>query len=349
MIPTIRTLSQQLVKPLFTTPREVVSWMGAVQAQDYNMSKWAIGARLPASTVLDVENALRKGEILRTHVMRPTWHLVAAEDIRWMLELCREKMKASCASRDRQLEIDEQLFNKVNNLIIKMLEGNNHLTRQEIAAGLINAGIVVDTSRMVHFMFRAEVEGIVCSGVDKERKQTYSLINERVMPTKKLQRDESLALIASKYFKSHSPASIQDFIWWSGLSTTDSKLSINLINNDLLKELFGETTLYIHKSCNVATKLSDYACFLPAFDEYLISYKDRNAVIDIRHQPKAFTKNGIFHSIVMYNGKIVGTWNKQAKKGIISIEIFPFETKMKINKDILKDAENKYLYFVNFQ
>ena len=345
MIPAIRTLSQQLVNPLFTTPRELVSWMGAVQAQDYNMSKWAIGARLAASTISDVENALKKGEILRTHVMRPTWHLVAAEDIRWMLELCRERLKASCASRDKYLEIDEKLFCKANSLIVKMLEGNNHLTRQEIATGLVKAGIAVDVSRMMHFMLRAEVEGIVCSGIDKGKKQTYSLIDERVAPTKKLQRDEALALLATKYFKSHSPASIQDFTWWSGLSSADSKLSINLIKHDLYEEPFGELTLYVHKSYNIGTRLSDYACLLPAFDEYLISYKDRTAVIDIKHQPKAFTKNGIFSPIVMFNGKIIGTWNKQVRKETISVEILPFEDKLKINKDFLKKAENKYLLF----
>ena len=349
MITTIRTLSQQLTKPMFTTPRELVSWMGAIQAQDYNMSKWAVGVRLASATIIDVENALAKGEILRTHVMRPTWHLVTAEDIRWMLELCREKIKALCAPRDRQLGIDEKLFYSANNLIAKMLEGNNHLTRQEIAAELTKAGITVDTARMIHFMYRAEAEGIVCSGIDKEKKQTYALIDEWVKPTKKLQKDESLALLASKYFKSHSPASVQDFAWWSGLSMSDSKLAINLINFDLDKERFGDTILNIHKSCKTTTKLSDYACLLPAFDEYLISYKDRDAVIDAKHQSKAFTKNGIFRPIVMYNGKIIGTWSKQVKKEELNIEISTFEDHITLNKEIIKNTKNNYLLFIHFQ
>ena len=349
MIPTIRTLSQQLVNPKFTKPQDLVSWMGAIQAQDYNMCKWAVGARLASATITDVENALAKGEILRTHVMRPTWHLVTAEDIRWMLELCRKRIKAVCASRDKQLGIDEKLFYKTNNLIVKMLEGNNHLTRQEIAERLIKAGIATDTSRMVHFMYRAEAEGIVCSGVDKEKKQTYALIDERVkQAAKTLQKDEALALLANKYFQSHSPASIQDFTWWSGLSIFDSKYAINLISSNLCKERFGDIIFYIHKLYNEATKFLDSACLLPSFDEYLISYKDRTAVIDAQHQPKAFTNNGIFRPIVMYNGKIIGTWRKVVKKEMISIEISAFENKKEQKKEVLKKIESKYLLFHSF-
>ena len=345
MIPVIRTLSQQLENPLFTTPRDVVLWMGAIQAQDYNMSKWAVGARLASSTITDVENALAKGEILRTHVLRPTWHLVADEDLCWMLNLCKQKLQAIYASYSKHLGVDVKKFCTVSNLIEKMLEGNNHLTRQEIAVKLTISGITVDASQIIHFMYLAETEGIVCSGKDKERKQTYALVSERVNKIKKLQKNESLAMLASKYFKSHSPASIQDFTWWSGLSSADSKLAINLIDCDLYKQQFGKTLLYIHKSCDIKTKLSDCACLLPAFDEYLISYKDRTAVIDEKHQPKAFTKNGIFYPIVMHNGKIVGNWNKQIKRNCANIEILAFDHNDKFNSAILEKAKNKYLSF----
>lgn len=347
MLPAIRTLSQQLAHQLFAKPHDVVSWFGAIQAQDYSMSKWAVGARLANASISDIENALLKGEILRTHIMRPTWHFVAAEDIRWMLALCKEKLKVQYTTYDKYLGINDKIYHKTNNLIAKMLEGNNHLTRQEIAAELVKAGVIADNSHVTNFMYHAELEGIACSGIDKGNKPTYALIDERVAPTKKLKEDESLALLATKYFRSHSPASLHDFIWWSGLSAAKGKMAINLIATDLYVEKFAETVLYVHKLCNIDTKLANYACLLPSFDEYLISYKNRSAVIDEKYQPKAFTKNGIFRPILMYNGKIIGTWRKQTKKESIKIEISMFEPAMKINKEVLQSAEYQYLSFYN--
>ncbi|MDR3286666.1 MAG: winged helix DNA-binding domain-containing protein [Prevotellaceae bacterium] len=344
---TIRVSCQQLENQLFDSPKDVVSWMGAIQAQDYNMCKWAVGVRLKSATISDVENALARGEILRTHVMRPTWHLVAAEDIRWMLELNKEKLKAQGATYANYLGITENLHSKATKIIVKMLEGNNHLSRQEIGVELDKSSIKGIQARMInYFMYRAEIEGIVCSGIDKGKKQTYSLIDERVKPTKKLNKDEALALLATKYFRSHSPASLQDFSWWSGLNISDSKQAINLIDTDLLKEkLSNSSQLLIHKSCDLTSCLAKCASLLPSFDEYIISYKDRTSVIDLQHQPKAFSKNGIFHPIVMYKGKIVATWKKSETKDKTKITISPFDEKLKIDKELLKKAEKRFFEF----
>jgi hypothetical protein len=228
-----------------------------------------------------------------------------------------------------------------------MLEGNNHLTRQEIGVALNQSGIKGIQASMIHyFMYRAEVEGIVCSGIDKGKKQTYALIDERIKPMKKINKDEALALLATKYFRSHSPASLQDFSWWSGLNISDCKQAINLIDVDLLKEkLSNSLQLLIHKSCNLTSSVSKCALLLPAFDEYIISYKDRTSVIALHHQPNAFTKNGIFHPIVMYNGNIVATWKKAEKKTKTEITISPFDEKLKIDKEALKKAEKRFLEF----
>lgn len=347
MIHTIRTISQQLANHQFEKVKDIVSWMGAIQAQDYNMCKWAAGVRLKSATIRDIERSMRDGEILRTHIMRPTWHLVAAEDIRWMLELCRKRLKAASASRDKYLGITDELFAKTNNLIIKILEGNNHLTRREIAENFNKAGIQTDISRMIHFMYRAEIEGIVCSGADKDRQQTYALINERVKQVKILNTDEALAELATKYFKSHSPASLQDFNWWSGLSITDCKHAIYLIDSDLIKEKTSTSVLFIHNSIDIKPKFADCICLLPSFDEFLISYKNRDSVIDKANQPEAFTKNGIFRPVIMYNGKIVGTWDKSLSKSKAEIKVSLFNAKTKIDSELLEKAKNKYLSFVS--
>ncbi|MDR1347030.1 MAG: winged helix DNA-binding domain-containing protein [Prevotellaceae bacterium] len=348
MIHTIRAISQQLVSTLFEKAKDIVSWMGAIQAQDYNMCKWATGIRLKSATISDMECALAKGEILRTHIMRPTWHLVADEDICWMLELCREKIKAASASRDKYLEITEKLFSRTNCLIAKMLEGNNHLTRRQIADNLNRAGIKTDTSRMIHFMYRAEAEGIVCSGADKEKQQTYALISERVKSIKTLNKDEALVKLATKYFQSHSPASLHDFNWWSGLSISDCRHAIYLIDNNLIKEKTSiASALFIHDSLDIKSTFDDYICLLPSFDEFLISYKNRDAVININDQCKAFTKNGIFHPTVMHNGKIAGTWKRTVIKDKVEIKVSLFDEKSGIDTGLLEKAKNKYLSFIS--
>jgi hypothetical protein len=340
----IRIVSHQLGKPAFDEPKKLVAWMGAMQAQDYGMSKWAVGVRLKSATMADVEAALHRGDILRTHVMRPTWHLVAAEDIRWMLQLSKERIKSSGKSRDRDLEITEELYSKCNRHISKMLEGNRHLTRQEIGSELTKAGIAVDTARMIHFMMRAETEGFVCSGIDKGNKQTYALLDERVPPVKALHREEALAMLATNYFKSHSPASLHDFCWWSGLSVSDAKQAIHLIQRELFTDRKGEPHLFIHQSCNKEFLFNDTLHFLPAFDEYIIAYRDRTSILAVEHQPKAFAKNGTFHPVIMYNGKIVGNWQRPANKDRTAIHYSFFEA-IDLSDDLLKRAMNRYKRF----
>ncbi|MDR1170200.1 MAG: winged helix DNA-binding domain-containing protein [Prevotellaceae bacterium] len=343
-VESIRIRSHQLGNPEFNEPEKLVAWMGAIQAQDYSMSKWALGVRLQSATVVDVEAALSAGKILRTHVMRPTWHLVAAEDIRWMLQLSGERIKSSAASRDRNLEITGELYSKCNRLIEKILEGNNHLTRQELALELTKAGIAADTSRMTHFMMRAEVEGIVCSGIDRGNRQTYALIDERVPPAKTLHREEALATLATKYFRSHSPAGLQDFAWWSGLSVGNARQAVHLIQPELFTVMFHESLLFVHQSYRGELESPDTFHFLPAFDEYIIAYKDRTGVLDTEYQMKAFSKNGIFHPVIASNGRIAGTWQKTASKNRITVKPAFFDA-ANTDENRMKIAENRYRAF----
>ena len=217
-IPNIRLLNQQLSNPLFREPKELVSWMGAMQAQNYSMVKWAVGMRLKSATIQAVEKALREGEILRTHVMRPTWHLVAAEDIRWMLKLSAQRIISANDSfaKGYDLDIPNEVYTKAHDLLEKILCGKKSLTKQEIAEHFNRSGIVADNHRMTRFMARAEQEGIICSGEDRGSKCTYALLEERVPPMPELTKDESLARLARSYFRSHSPAVLQDFIWCRG-------------------------------------------------------------------------------------------------------------------------------------
>ena len=249
-IPNIRLQNQQLLNPLFRKPKELVSWMGAMQAQNYPMVKWAVGMRLKSATIQTVEKALRDGEILRTHVMRPTWHLVAAEDIRWMLKLSAQRIKSANDSfaKGWDLEITDELYMKSYNLLEQILAGNKSLTKQEITGHFCRSGILAepDNNRMTRFMARAEQEGIICSGEDKGGKCTYALLEERVPPMPEITKDEALARLARSYFRSHAPAVLQDFIWWSGLPISDARQAIYLIASELTEEQWQGETWYIH-------------------------------------------------------------------------------------------------------
>lgn len=230
-IATIRLASQQITTTKFTTAKEIVSCMGAMQAQDYAMAKWAIGARLPQSTDKQIETAINKGEILRTHVMRPTWHFVSADDIYWMLKLTSPRIKTSLKSRFMELGLSESVIKKTNSSIEKILSGGKHLTREEIMIELKKNKINDDNLKSYHLMFCAELDGIVCSGEVKDNKQTYALFEERVKKKISLTREEALAELAKKYFFSHSPATIKDFVWWSGLAVGDAKLAMEMVKS----------------------------------------------------------------------------------------------------------------------
>lgn len=309
-IPNIRLQNQQLLNPLFCQPKELVSWLGAMQAQNYSMVKWAVGMRLKSATIQTVEEALRKGEILRTHVMRPTWHLVAAEDIRWMLKLSARRIKSANDSfaKGYDLEITDELYAKSYNLLEKILCGNKSLTKQEIAEHFCCSGILVeaDNHRMTRFMVRAEQEGIVCSGEDKGGKYTYALLEERVPPVPEITKDEALARLARSYFRSHAPAVLQDFIWWSGLPVSEAKQAIYLIESELTAEQWNGQTWYVHEACRTRGKVSGRLHLLPSYDEYLLGYKDRTDVLPKEHYPKAFTNNGLFYPVILHEGQVIG-------------------------------------------
>ncbi len=342
----IRLQSQQLVNPKFTDPKSLVSWMGAIQAQDYTMAKWAIGCRLEGYTDELIEDAFNRGDILRIHVMRPTWHFVAKEDIRWMAALSSKKIISAWKSYNKKYNVDEKEYTRYVKLIEKILEGNKHLTREEIKLEFEKAGILLDPHEMNHYLMNAEALGIVCSGIMKSKKPTYTLLDERVPKTENVTKDEALFRIATKYFRSHSPATIDDFIWWSGLSVTDAKNALNSIKNNLITEVYEDKHLFIYDSPSYSNSLDENYHILPSFDEYLISYKYRNHVLATEHYSKAFNNFGTFYPVLAYNGNIVGNWKKEIKKNEVIINSELFIRDVIIDEKLTKLKHNSYNNFL---
>lgn len=347
-IPEIRLQNQQLSTPLFRHPKELVSWMGTMQAQDYTMVKWAVGMRLKSPGIQAVEKALHQGEILRTHVMRPTWHLVAAEDIRWMLKLSAQRIKSANDSyaKGHGLEITEQQYERSYTILGNILSGKRSLTKQEIAEHFEHSGLLADNYHMTRFMSRAEVEGIVCSGECRGRQHTYALLDERVPPTPELTKEEALARLATAYFRSHAPATLQDFSWWSGLPLTEARQAISLIEPELMSEQWHSQTWYIHDSCRTLGKATDSLHLLPSYDEYLIGYKDRTNVLPKEDYSKAFTNNGLFFPVLLYKGHVVGNWNKASKKKEIFPELSLFRKDICLKEELLNQAKERYVWFL---
>lgn len=347
MLTDIRLFSHQLAQPQFEHPRDLVAWMGAVQAQDYRMAKWAVGVRLKGANCRLVDDALAKGEIVRMHIMRPTWHFVAGKDLRWMLALSGQRVKKAVDSwvKGGGYDISEEVYAKCNDFLGKILSGHRCLTRLEIEKEFERAGIATADDRVRRYVLRAEVEGLVCSGGDKDGEPTYALLDEQVAPGAELHREEALAQLAIHYFRSHSPAGIKDFTWWSGLSLTEAKQAIALADRELRPEKFGGQEFWVHESCRPIVK-DESLHYLPPFDEYLISYKERQTVIEPEYYPKAFNRWGIFYPVILHKGRIIGNWSKVVKRGKTQISTSFFDPGYKVSSRLLEQAESRYKAFM---
>jgi hypothetical protein len=324
LISNTRLISQKILASEFKTANEVVSWMGAIQAQDFSMAKWAIGIRLSDPAEKLIESSINKGEILRIHALRPTWHFISADDIYWMLQLTSSKIKSSLRSRHKQLELTESVIAKTNTIIEKALSNGLSLTRDELAVEINKARIRTDANRLSHILVRSELDGLVCSGPMKENKLTYSLLYERVPHKKDLTREESLAELAIRYFKSRCPATLKDFIWWSNLSVSDGQKAIDSVKSDFFVETIGSIKYWLPNSFSAAVVENTSVHLLPAFDEFLISYKDRNCSLSLINNRKTVSDNGIFHPSVVVNGQVAGIWKRTIKKNkvIVAVDFF---------------------------
>ena len=334
----LRLLQQQLASPAFNTPQALVKHLGAVQAQDYDMSKWAVGHRLQHGHSSPVEAAINEGHIIRTHVLRPTWHLVSPEDIRWMLALTAPYIKKSTVHYEKKLELDDAFFKKSNKLICKALEGN-HLTRTELKTLLDKAGIKSDSHRLVHIMIRPELDGLICSGARKGKQTTYALLDERIPPTKTLTKAEALATLALRYFTSHGPATLKDFSWWSGLPITVAREGLEAVK----KELDQEDDYYFKAHTG---KVTPTIHLLPNYDEYLVAYADRSALHHTKNDHNMQRSSPFFDNTIIIDGQVAGTWKRAIKKDTVKVSLHPFVKLTPAQESKLKKAEKEYIQFM---
>ena len=341
-----RLYNQRLSAPQFRQPVEVVRWLGAVQAQDFNAAKWALALRMQSATDASIEQAYNDGRILRTHLLRPTWHFVTPEDIRWLLQLTGPRVILKCGSAFRRFELDAAVFKKSNRALINALKGGKHLTRAALRTVLNRSGIAVDDGiRFQHILIRAELDGVVCSGPREGKQFTYALLEERVPPAKPLTRDEALVELTRRYFTSHGPANLQDFVWWSGLTTADAQRGIGFLASDLRKSTVAEKVYYtpaakIRASKNRTPHADHPPNLLPAFDEYNVAYKDRNIVNDLIPNWNALGPT------VLIDGKVVGTWKASISKTSVNIHVDSARALKKTETIAITQAAERYAAFL---
>jgi hypothetical protein len=310
-----RLANQFLTGRPLANPVEVVRRLGAVQAQDYSGAKWAIGMRTTHATDADVERAVETGTILRTHVLRPTWHFVLPEDIRWMLALTGPRVSQAMASYNRTLGLTPAVFRRSRAVIEKALRDGAHLTRAELGAALRKARVGAATGQpLAHFMMQAEVDGVICSGARRGKQFTYALLDHRAPPCRVVERDDALSRLAHLYFRGRGPATAHDFAWWSGLTVGDAKRGIEICGKTLLPVIIGESHMWMVERADAAPAPGKVAHLLPNYDEYFIGHRDRS-LIGLRAGTKLVTGgNALINHILTIGGEIVGGW-KRATRG----------------------------------
>ena len=341
----LRLINQQIAAQKFKTANKLVDFMGALQAQDYNMSKLAIGIRLPGATEKTIEQSINKGEIIRTHALRATWHFVVAEDLRWMLNLSADKIKKQLRTRHKQLELTEKDFSKSFRIISNMMKGGKHIAREEIVLRLKKEKFNITENRASFILLQAELEGIICKGMIADNNHAYTLMDTWVPPHKEWTREQATAKLALKYFSSHGPATVQDFVWWSGLTVTEAKTALHNIKQKLTSISVASHTYWLSRQTHLPSNHADAVYLLPAFDEFIIGYTDRTAALASQHVKRVVSSNGIFWPVVVVNGQVTGTWKRSFTTGKMTIKMDYFNPH---NKTIKKQVEQRAKELENF-
>jgi hypothetical protein len=323
-IPRLRLESQQIARPRFETPAEVVAALGAVQAQDYPASLWAIGLRLPRATEADVEAAVAKGEVVRTWPMRGTLHFVAAADVRWLLSLCAHRGISAFQGRMRRLEIDDRALATARTLWTRALQGGKQLLRAELYALLERAGVSTSEQRGPHILGYLAQEGLVCIGPRRGRQHTVVLLDEWAPGALDLPREEALAELTLRYFSGHGPATAADFAWWSGLPMAMVKAGIEMAGSRLDRVTVDGKTYWLAPGALPATISRGTVHLLPAFDEYLVGYRERDAVLAPADRLRINAGGGLLNPAVLRDGRVIGAWRRSLVDGAAIIKPEPF-------------------------
>jgi len=315
----LRLLNQQLICPQFDNPAALVDYMGAIQAQDYRMMRWAVAMRTKKPSAKAFKDAYDGGQIIRMHLMRGTWQLVSAEDYWPLLELCSAKALAVIKGwmRSNQISIPDEEVKRFREILVQTAADKGSVTKEDFVEALAEKDIHMDDHRLSYHIRYAELSGTLCSGDLLPMKATYALAADKVKNRVKMDRDETLAMLARKYFQSRQPATLEDFVWWSGLNINDCRRGIEILGDSLHVETHGRASqrreFYFTNDCRTRGFRKGNYLLIPPYDEYLIGYKSRDIVLSPDYSHKAHNNSGIFQPIIAHDGIISGNWSPFGK------------------------------------
>ena len=338
-----RLRCQRLAAGRLAAAEEVVGWLGAVQAQEYHFAKWGLALRTRRASESSVERALEAGRILRTHMMRATWHFVAPADIRWLLALTAPRIRAAVAYYDRQLGITPAVITRANRAIAAALAGGTQLTRAELAPILSKAGVPVNGLRLGHLMMHAELDGVICSGARKGKQFTYALLEERAPQAQTLDHDRALIELTRRYFRSHGPATARDFVWWSGLTARQANKGAALLDGNFIRERIGDQE-YILKAQSLKQNKRQMTFLMPDYDEYGISYKNKSSLL-AKTEGIDLSKVSPYSHLLIVDGVISGTWTVEPAQSV-SVEANPYFSMTRGQQQAIAAAIKRYKIFL---
>lgn len=319
-----RMENQALARGRFRRPEDVVAWFGAVQAQDYLGSLWALGLRMAHATEADVEDAETRRAIVRTWPMRGTLHFVAAADVRWMTKLLAPRVIARNAARiKREVDVDANVIGRCRDVVTRALEGGRRLERGALYQVLEARGIRTDRSRGLHILGWLAMEGTLCLAGRSGKQHTFTLLEEWIPPSPPLEREAALGELAVRYFTSHGPAPLEDLTWWAGITVKDAEAAVDAVKSRLVRELVGERE-YFRGSARTRTaarpRASRAPCvkLLPGFDEYTVAYADRSLLLA---RGKRSNPMGLLSPVLIVDGQVVGTWKRGFEKECVKLAV----------------------------
>ncbi len=319
-----------------------------MQSQDYPNAKWAVGQRLAVAraTEAELDRAFDAGEIVRTHVLRPTWHFVAPEDLRWLLALTGPRVHQASGYQYRLLEIDAALAARARAVFEKALRGGVALTRDELGARMIDAGIEAKGLRLAYLVGHAELEAAICSGPRRGKRQTYALVDERIPPAPARKRDEALAELARRYVEGHGPAQVADLAWWSGLTQADARIALESATPPLVRERHGDRTFWASPPQPVARLRPPVVHLLPNYDELLIAFRDRTDAMDPALPPPARVAQVVLAHIVVRDGLGVAGYRRRDERSVTTLSIDQLVSLDSAEKAEVRAAADRFAAFL---
>jgi hypothetical protein len=332
-----RLFHQGITHPHFKDVVAVVTWLGAMQGQDYPGTKWAFGLRLPGSTEADIERAINEGVIMRTWAMRGTLHFVAPADIHWRLGLVAPRLIAGNSFRYKQLELDEPTLTRTTDIIVKALADGSHLSRPELFKIIEAEGISTAGQRGVYMLQRAGLERLIYQGEMRGKDTTFHILKAG----KTLPKEEALALLAERYFISRGPATLADFVNWSGLPISEARAGLESIKAQLREEIIDGQSYWLSQKEALPPERSIY--LLPGFDEYILGYKDRTTVVEPQFMDAICPGgNGVFQPTIVSDGQVVGIWKRTLKKKHVEIALEPFNALRKDEVEGIAESAERF-------